>query len=154
MKFHSHVQCTKELPMRIPKFRAYIKATGEMHPVAIVNTFTHLIHTIPLPKKWSTGEMSTQMRLYGFDEIELMQYTGFKDVNEVEIYEGDIVNSHKNLSPFSFYKRTVIRDEDTNNIELEPRSGFILCKNTSQTRFEVIGNVHQHPHLLEEPTDD
>ncbi len=67
-----------------------------------------------------------------------MQYTGLKDKNGKEIYEGDIArfreyNHHINFSDGGFY----VGDFDT--------LGSI------NTAVEIIGNIYENPELLKEP---
>lgn len=85
------------------------------------------------------------------DDSILMQYTGLKDKNGVEIYEGDIVRGR-------FVEEQVPDAMWLTLSEQEKRQGFRLF--TINTIFEpyetpmpddmeVIGNIYEHSHLLE-----
>lgn len=80
------------------------------------------------------------------DEYILLQYTGLKDKNNKEIYEGDIVHSkwvdiecqcgeeYTGIITYekgAFWLQTTLDGYDTNWLE-------------------VIGNIHENPELLEE----
>ena len=67
----------------------------------------------------------------------LMQYTGLKDKNGVEIYEGDIVTLGEDYINFS------IGFED--GAFCSSANGY----DGDYKEYEVIGNIHQNPELLE-----
>ncbi|USK66280.1 YopX family protein [Peribacillus frigoritolerans] len=88
------------------------------------------------------------------EQIHLMQYTGLKDKNGVEIYEGDILDFSGDkkgvlicevvYSAPSFSRKWLNkRTSDIRNREIEP-----LAWNTDIV-YEVIGNIHENPELLE-----
>lgn len=73
----------------------------------------------------------------------LMQYTGLKDKNGTEIFEGDIVQIE---GPYGYYYR---------KIEFEKGSfhfGYVADGMCDYKEMEVIGNIYENPHLLEEST--
>lgn len=98
------------------------------------------------------------------ERYELMQYTGLKDVNDVEIYEGDIVDftffdhydNGTNYKGVVKYRSGIYEIWKNNDSEFFGSDGpFILNFAWLQTEeFEVIGNIYENPELLEEKTHD
>lgn len=79
-------------------------------------------------------------------EFELMQYTGLKDKNGVEIYEGDICKLGYALSVVEYQVSQFVLKQNT--AELYPNIlSFEAYKNTVSE--EVIGNIYENPELLE-----
>ena len=99
------------------------------------------------------------------DNFSLMQYTGLKDKNGKEIYEGDVIfninNFHCVCGAGSFTdqnptKRVVIFDQDRaeytfdfvdQNMKGAGCSGISFMRG-NEKHFEVIGNIYENPELL------
>lgn len=77
------------------------------------------------------------------DDYILMQYTGFKDKNGVEIYEGDVVR---------FVNAT--QEYDAVHVIEWKHVGFVVNGWTAHLIYEgttaaVIGNIYSNPELVE-----
>ena len=93
------------------------------------------------------------------DKSELMQYTGLKDVNGKEIYEGDILRVTTGEDNES-YVATVkwFGDEGYPAFDLEgipaawnyDANALSTIFNSGVETCEIIGNIHYTPELLEE----
>ncbi len=133
--------------MRKIKFRAWDKSAEIMIGDAQVSSFAIAS---------DTGDISAIPMYFGCSEepedFVIMQYTGLKDKNGKEIYEGDIL-SYKNWdSPdkkfivkyglsdvegfyqtLGFYKENDLEENDWQHLD----------------KIEVIGNIYKNPELLE-----
>ena len=81
-----------------------------------------------------------QLDLPIFETKHLMQFTGLKDKNGKEIYEGDIVCADRHSAPnfqVIFHEGAFRLRDHINRIMNQVTSGF-----------EVIGNIYENPSLL------
>ena len=115
------------------------------------------------PFSWTIGNYGIEILEHdGTDwnvlrNLEIMQYIGLEDKNGVKIFEGDIIRTHFNLDnvtqePFVIIwneekamfvgeKQANAIDDYFNTFSFFPEQRFI---------YEVIGNIHGNPELLEE----
>ena len=76
------------------------------------------------------------------DISEMMQYTGLKDKNGKEIYEGDILSMHNGQ-----YNSQVVWDTDR-YIADHIGNGGSESITTFIEDLEIIGNIYENPELL------
>ena len=98
----------------------------------------------------------------GKKDVLLMQYTGLKDKNGKEIYEGDIVKSVSELVKLRNGKKTgKYRTEIYYIVYIEKEARFAIQKRGEEKHevfhlsqeilteyYEVIGNIYENPELL------
>ncbi|MGC3784718.1 YopX family protein [Enterococcus faecalis] len=122
----------------IPKFRAWDKNTNDMVDVK----------TIDLEKDGSIGCIVDYNGInLDVSECILMQSTGLKDKNGVEIFEGDVLyyipfESHINDSIVVFEKGSFCK-------KMLRNGKLTSVKFIDSEEYEVIGNIHENPELLE-----
>jgi uncharacterized phage protein (TIGR01671 family) len=85
------------------------------------------------------------------ENVELMQYTGLEDKNGKEIYEGDIVRTtHISLGFWRVRARKL-----TGEVVYQPGAFTIGHGDAAhlisphRDDLEVIGNIYEHPELIE-----
>lgn len=123
------------------KFKGWLKKENKIVEVKSLHLGT---------RKIIYGYSETPQR-YGnkscsLEDVELMQYIGIHDVDNNEIYDGDVVVRTSDRSKyvvkwFSKYARFAL---STNNEPDQLPMIMFLLENT-----RVIGNVYQNPELLE-----
>ncbi len=78
------------------------------------------------------------------ENLTLMQYTGLKDKNGKEIYEGDFVKVHDNGHDFL----TEVKWDKAGFVIFLESKWFVSMIYNSIERIEIIGNIYENPNLL------
>ena len=117
------------------KFRAYIKHLKWVVPIVEI---AFDCKTVEVDLTDGNGDTSE----YGFDEVEIMQYTGLKDLNGKDICDKDIVMDIEG------YKYVITWQESGWAVEAGEEFDW-LC-NIDAEQLEVIGNIFESPELLKE----
>lgn len=124
--------------MREIKFRAWYKPYKQMCQVESLRFDENGVYTAVLIE-----EPFYDRRLVEADEIVIEQFTGLKDKNGTEIYEGDILIDDSG-EPIEYW---IVKFSD---------GGFVgECAGVAESLFEltnleVAGNIHENPELMEE----
>lgn len=136
--------------MRPIKFRAWDKEDTQMRDVLAVN-FYHRVLSVEYE-----GDQFVQD---GMNRFILMQSTGVLDKNDVEIFEGDIVNITQYFGghPYGEIERVIKRSEYNNDLIADSESGDwrtpeVRMTFRSSDDYEVIGNIYQNPELIKNET--
>ncbi|MCK5605330.1 hypothetical protein KAR91_25785 [Candidatus Pacearchaeota archaeon] len=82
------------------------------------------------------------------NDATIMQFTGLKDKNGKEIYEGDTIGFGHFLYRVKFKNGAfIVCDLKYNNPSIL-LSEMIRKRNIAKTGIEVVGNIHENPELL------
>jgi U3 small nucleolar ribonucleoprotein component len=121
--------------MREIKFRAW----GAKNPLE--SNEKEMDYNPIIPYDWSLNDVFSDI-----DKV-FMQYTGLKDKNGKEIYEGDVIRSIHWFGDM---------DESECLTEVKMPDIFILLEGgkdqgVDRSTIEVIGNIYENPELIEKP---
>lgn len=138
--------------MRDIKFRAWDKKTKKMRTVESIGfgELSYYNEGYPVVNMIGRDCINDKDIIINRDsyQYELMQYTGLKDKNGKEIYEGDILLYNNYIKTVISYKNgAFVRSYENSNIYLLYDS-FITDGHLDD--YEVIGNIYEDKHLLEE----
>lgn len=95
-------------------------------------------------------------KLIPYTDCPVMQFTGLKDENGKEIYEGDIVHTpaktdniweiYWHLNGFCLGRKR----KDKSVLDWPTDENGYVCYGRSWVDIEVIGNIYENPELLDE----
>lgn len=123
------------------KFRAWHKEFGKM-----VYTKGNSIFE---KREFSPFVFEVGFSHYPESEWEIMQWTGLKDNAGKEIYEGDIVNQEKWVSVGKYDLSIGIVKYKGVGFTCECIGDWFGSNADLNGNSEVIGNIYEHPELLE-----
>ena len=138
------------------KFRAWLKEEKQMCSVTEIDFHNGSVDVHPNPRKWP---------FYCYEEGEeaiLMESTGIKDANGVEIFEGDILkvcdDDGTHLEPVYRDGQALVIDVTFQDFDSSTVKWGLYCYHgydDSDNEYPIIvGNIHENPELIEVKNDD
>lgn len=124
----------------IPKFRAWDKQGKTMNDVESINFDWNRIFLLD----WCVA--------CKFEDIELMQSTGLKDKNSVEIFEGDIViltSKSINYADTYWHKYAEVFQHPNGAYRLRGKGIYETELYSNRKQVTLTGNIYETPELLE-----
>lgn len=109
---------------RVIRMRAWSPENQKMYEVNVFNC------------NWNKGQIVIKK------SDTLMQFTGLLDKNGVEVFEGDIIKDDNTTFEVEWYLAKWHFKRITGAYQYPNESARAVF-------MEVVGNIHQHPHLLE-----
>ena len=130
--------------MREIKFRAWLKEDKKMVNVETMDFTDKSMQYL----KRSEIINAYILRRVSFDDVELMQYTGLKDKNDKEIYEGDILFFRdENMKYIVVWQDAAFIIK---SIEIRKYSEKMCWLDDTEICCEIVGNIYENKNLLEE----
>ena len=143
--------------MRMIDFRAWDKKKNEILDVMDIDFSGKKVGVCNVPKRmFKDGRLHTIHSIErDWSEVELMQYTGLKDKNGTEIFEGDIVKWSRlcmdfNLENYEERSDNFAVEWDVYNTGFVLGDGEVFLYKDISSELEVIGNIYEDIELLEE----
>lgn len=122
----------------VPKYRAFLTETKTMHDVL----------QIDLSRSMVSLKIENDSEWYWFKEVALMQSTGLKDKNGVEVFQGDIVRCTRGCP------HEVVWLKEYAGMYVGGMPAWYLSGLSEGYAWtgdeEIIGNIYENQELLEQ----
>lgn len=130
----------------IPKFRAWEPDTKFMNDQVRVTS-----------NRFGDGEILVEATDgFGWIEVKpeyLMQSTGLKDKNGVEIFEGDVLKNTRNGKIRRVHWNPSCASFHLSKHGIEESKVEYWSLSNPQWSYEIIGNIYENPELLEQANE-
>ncbi|WP_368742123.1 YopX family protein [Enterococcus casseliflavus] len=139
----------------VPKYRCWFKNSGIQ--AAHMVEWDKLKEFVGLGRLFDDSKKSTLFIL--------MQSTGLKDKNGVEIFEGDLVKKFSNINKFTddfaediepiYVITSIVRDGACFKTTFKGVPSLVLDQNSMSMveHMEVVGSIYENPELLEKANE-
>lgn len=140
----------------VPKYRCWFKNSGIQ--AAHMVEWDKLKEFVGLGRLFDDSKKSTLFTL--------MQSTGLKDKNGVEIFEGDLVKKFSNINKFTddfaediepiYVITSIVRDGACFKTTFKGVPSLVLDQNSMSMveHMEVVGSIYENPELLEQADEN
>lgn len=133
--------------MKENKFRVYCEIEFEGKITKCMESSASWFLLTQTGKLWSYGVGQTPQPLEKeYKKAIPLFYTGYKDIDKVEIYEGDIIKTKDGAVGEIFYDEENMRFWSSNDEHIN-KSGF--CEELLLIEPRIIGDRYMNPELLE-----
>ncbi|PGA33305.1 hypothetical protein COL81_26900 [Bacillus toyonensis] len=138
--------------MREIKFRAWDKVNKEMYRVGYIDFPSKKVQLAIIQDGICYKAFEADLK-----DVELLQYTGLKDKNGKEIYEGDILESisgtvgNSEAKVMSIYE-VVLDDRNSYSFGTRRKGRTHISSpiyRSATKYYKVIGNIYENPELLQ-----
>lgn len=125
----------------VPKFRCWDERLG-LTEVVSIDFFRKKIKI----NHWEYGDSN----FFPLDEVVLMQSTGLKDKNGVEIFEADVLKNTRNGKIRRVHWNPSCASFHLSKHGIEESKVEYWSLSNPQWSYEIIGNIYENPELLEQ----